>query len=105
MKSLFDWAFLGIEGKVWAMIAGALIVAGAVAIKITDNAVEDTIQTAQEAGAAKSVVRGHQKTLEQAEKANEAGDQVRDGRGNAVYDQCVRSASAATRANCEQFRN
>lgn len=105
IDTILNGALFGVKGKIWLVILAALAFAAGVVIVIADNAVEDTLNTAKEAGAATAIVEGHKTTLEQTGKANEAGNQVRDNRDNAVYDQCVRAATAATRINCEAFRN
>ena len=96
-----------ITPKGWLVIgAVALLIAGVTAVVlISDNRDKRLIETAETSGESKAVTRGYETTLEQNGKANEAGNQVRDGRGNAVFDECVRSATPETRINCDAFRN
>lgn len=95
---------LGIKNQWWLLIIGLIIAASLTIIEIADNAERRKLDTAKEAGAATAVVEGQRTTLSQTEKANEAGNEVRDDRGNARYDQCLRDATADTRSNCERYR-
>ncbi|MBX7496745.1 hypothetical protein K3172_12840 [Qipengyuania sp. 6B39] len=108
MKELIGQALgasLGpLKVKAWLMIAAVIAGLAFVAIRIADNAFEDTLDTAKDAGKAEAVVEGHETTLQQVGAANEAGNQVRDDRGNSRYDECVRSATDATAGNCERYR-
>jgi uncharacterized protein YdbL (DUF1318 family) len=97
--------FGGVRNWIWM---GALVAAGVVAfvvIKVADNAVEDTLDAAKEAGAANAVAEGHETTLKQTENANAAGNQVRDDRGNARYDECLRSVAETHRSFCERYKH
>lgn len=96
--------FGGVRNYVWlaALAIGAAIIF--TIITIADNAVEDTLDTAKDAGKAEAVAEGHETTLEQTGAANEAGNEVRDNRGNARYNECVRSVAQSHRAYCERYR-
>ncbi|OYX62517.1 MAG: hypothetical protein B7Y88_14225 [Sphingomonadales bacterium 32-64-17] len=98
-KSLFGFT----RWVVW--LAGAAVLAGLawIVVEVIDNTFEDVIETAERAGATEAVVAGQATTLEQVGAAHEAGNEVRNDRGNARYDQCLLDATDDTRANCERF--
>ena len=86
-----------------AAIPLALIAAGAW-IVINRERDERLVDSGREAGAATVVIEGQKQTLDQSRKANEARNDIRNDRDNARYDECLRSASAATRDNCVIFQ-
>ena len=96
---------LGLKNQWWVIILAGIAALAFTVITIADNAVEDTLNTAKDAGKAQAESEGKSTTLKQNKDANDAGNQVRDNRGGAMYDECLRSSSNDTRANCEQFRN
>lgn len=96
---------LGIKNLWWVLGIALIAAASATVIAVADNAVEDTLNTAKNAGASEAVVAGQKTTLSQNKDATDAGNEVRDNRGNAMFDECVRSATPATRANCDALRN
>jgi len=95
-----------ITPKGWIVAGGiALLVAGVTAaVLIADNAVEDTLNTAEKAGEAKAVSQGYETTLDQLEKANEAENAVRLDRDNARYTACLRDVAPGYAASCERYR-
>lgn len=96
-----------ITPKGWLVIGAAVLLASAVTavVLIADNRDKRMIETASDAGAAEAVAEGHQTTLQQTGDANEAGNQVRDDRGNARYDECLRSVAETHRSFCERYRH
>ena len=59
------------------------------------------VETAKDAGAAKVTADNMQETIKRVEIGNEARIEIRDNRGNARYDQCLRTAR--TPANCQRL--
>ena len=105
LNTILNGAFLGVKGKIWSIIL-ALVVAGVfVIIAVADNAVEDTLDVAKDAGRAEAVVAGQKTTLDQLEAANDAEDEIRFDRDNARYTACVRDAAPGFAASCERFRS
>ena len=89
--------------KIWLGLL-ALLAAGAfVVIAIADNAVEDTLERAKDAGAAEAESAGKSVTLQQNKDANDAEDEVRRG-GTAARDGCV-SGARGDASGCERFGN
>jgi hypothetical protein len=84
----------------WLLIA---VAAAALGLWLTHREEADDRHN-QEIGASAAVEAGHRTTLRQNKEANDAGNQVRDNGGDAVFDECVRSATAETRVNCQRFR-
>lgn len=91
--------FLNIPRWVW--IAGAICILTALAIKIADNAVEDALETAKQTGVMEERATNLETTVKRVEIANEARDEIINDRGNARYEQCLRTAR--TPANCERL--
>jgi hypothetical protein len=102
------WAFLTARGlfglaKGWWLL---IVVAALVGLGVWLSAREAADDRRNQAiGATKAISAGQTVTLQQNKEANDAGHKVRDNRGSAVFDECVRSATAETRVNCERFRN
>lgn len=94
---------LGLKNLWWLAILALIAAAATTAIAIADNAVEDTLHTAEKAGAAKAVVKSHETTLKQAKDANDAESDVERG-GDAAVAECVRGARAGTAAGCDRFQ-
>lgn len=104
MKDLLSGAIAGVSNKIWlAIISLALVIAGTVVV-ISKNRDTKLVDTGREAGSAGAVARGHETTLDQARRANDAGNQVRDNRGDALYRSCLLDATAESRVRCERFR-
>lgn len=103
----FDWlgevGFAGITNKVWLIGLALLAAAVFAVIAIADNAVEDTLDTAKDAGRAEAVSEGKSTTLKQNKDANDAEDQIRRG-GAAAVDGCLRDNRGGS-VGCERFRD
>lgn len=102
--NLLGASFAGLKVKVWLALAGVLAVVAFVVIRVADNAVEDTLDTAKEAGASGVVIAGQEQTLDQLGDANDAEKDLRAGgeRSAARYDQCLQDSRR--RAACERYR-
>lgn len=94
----------GIRNWVWLAALAAIGAVAFVIIQIADNRDKRMIETASEAGASGAVIEGQNTTLQQTGDANEAGNEVRDDRGNARYDECLRSVAETHRGFCERYR-
>lgn len=105
LHELLNTALGPFKVKIWLAIVAGLAMIAFAAIKIADNRDKRMIETAQESGAVKAQSEGKSTTLKQNKDANDAGNKVRDNRDGALYAECLRSSTDATRANCEQFRN
>ena len=106
IEFITDGALIGgIRNWVWLAALAIIAAIAFVVIEIADNRDKRMIQTAEESGAVQAQSEGKSTTLQQNKDAADAGNQVRDNRGNAMFDECVRSATPATRANCAAFRN
>lgn len=104
MTALLDTVIGPLKAKVWlAIVSLALVIAGT-AVVISKNRDAKLVDTGREAGSAGAVARGHETTLDQARRANDAGNQVRDNRGDALYRSCLLDATAESRVRCERFR-
>lgn len=95
----------GLARWIWLLIALAGVLALAAAIT---GGVRDTVQTitstAHAAGEAEAVAAGQQTTLDQIGEAHEAGNQIRDDRGTARFDQCLQDAAPGYEGNCQRYR-
>ena len=83
----------------------ALLIAGVTAaVLISGNRDDHLIKTAQESGAADSVITGQNTTLDQLGDANAAEQEIRAGgeRSHARFDDCLRNSRR--RAACERYR-
>lgn len=58
----------------------------------------------QQIGATSAVSAGQKSTLNQVGKANEAGNQIRDDRGDSKYAQCVRDVAPGFERSCDRYR-
>ena len=96
--------FAGLEVKIWLAIAVFLAGVAFVVIQVADNAVEDTLDTAKDAGAAAAVIEGQRDVLTQVERAEDAEDEIRRSGDATAYERCMRYATSDTRANCEPLR-
>lgn len=99
--ALFERAFLGLKGWVWAVGAIALVIAGVLWLR-AQEAADD--RTNQAIGATKAINEGHESTLDQLEKANEAEDDIRFDRSGARYFACLRDVAPGYEAGCERYR-
>ncbi|NLR72864.1 hypothetical protein HGI47_18470 [Novosphingobium sp. ERN07] len=88
----------------WSVIGlAALLIALAVLLlidRIGTTAAHHN-QTQREAGAASQRAQDLETTLKRTEEGNAARIEIRDPRGSARYDQCLRSAR--TPENCQRF--
>lgn len=100
MKAVADF----VTSKVFLWIIGLALVVGGTIVVISKNRDEKLVATGKEAGSSTAVAAGQAVTLDQTEKANAAGNEVRNDRGNARYDECVRDSTPATRGNCARYR-
>ena len=89
----------GLHRIAWIGIAALLLAAGIYWLQAREEADD---KANQEIGAQGQREGDLRKTIERAEKANEARDDISRNRDNARYDQCVRTAR--TPANCERLR-
>lgn len=89
-----------------AWIGGIAILIGLVVagIELADRLHENTIEVAEEAGADGARADGYESTLDQLEKANAAGNEIRDNRGSARYDACLLDAAPGYERNCERYK-
>ena len=92
----------------WAKLVLALVAIAPIAVggwlayqKYHDR---QLVETGEIIGTERAVRQGHEQTLDESRKANEARNDIRNDRDNARYDECLRSASAATRGNCVIFQ-
>ena len=90
--------------KVWLAILAIVAGMAFVIVRIADNAFEDTLDTAADRGRAEAEVEGHETTLEQLERANDAEDDIRFDRDNARYTACLRDVAPGYEASCERYR-
>ena len=105
MEAITSTVFGTLKGKIaMGLLAFGLIAAG-IAIKIASDRDQKMINTAASAGASAAVAAGQKTTLKQNKDASDASNQIRNDVGDAVYNQCLRSATSATRTNCESLRN
>lgn len=102
MSWLAAKGLLGLARWAWVAVIAAVIAVGVI---VVDNAFEDTLETAKEAGASGAVVAGQNQTLEQVGKANEATTDFRLDTGHVRFCECLRSASPATAGNCVRYLN
>ncbi|MXO73593.1 hypothetical protein [Alteraurantiacibacter buctensis] len=95
----------GMARWIWLLIAlaGVLALAAAVTGSVRDI-VQTITSTAHEGGKAEATAAGHQTTFEQIGEAHEAGNEVRNDRGSARYDECLQSAAPGYEGNCERYR-
>jgi hypothetical protein len=95
------------EPVAWALLAlAALALLAALVftvVRIFDNAVEDGIDAAKEAGSSTAVITGNKVTLDQVGVANDAGYEIRRDAGFARYCECVQSATDATSGHCVRY--
>lgn len=104
MIALPDTVIGPLKAKVWlGILSVVLIIAGTIVV-VAKNRDEKLVETGREAGASDATAKGHETTLDQARRANDAGNQVRDNRGDALYRGCLLDATAESRANCERFK-
>src|SRR5687768_4621484 len=101
-------SWLGAPRWIWALIALALAVAGAlVAYTSLVDKQDDIAKDNREVGAAVQREQDLQETVTRVEKANDVRNEVEAeaavGHGDRLYQQCLRSASPATRSNCERL--
>lgn len=104
MSELLNTAIGPFTAKIWLGILSLALIAAGTVVVISKNRDEKLVDAGREAGASDAVRQGQDITLDQNRKANDAGNKVRDNRDGALYAQCMRNATDATRANCEQFR-
>lgn len=90
---------LGLHRWIWLLALLAAIAGGILWLQAREEA-DDTAN--QEIGAKVQREGDLRKTIERAETANEARDDISRNRDNARYDQCLRTAR--TPANCERLR-
>ena len=95
---------LGIKNKWWILGLALILAISATVITIADNRDKRLIETAQEGGETKAVVEGQRDILNQAERANNAEQEIQRSGDVARYDRCLLNATDDTRANCERFR-
>lgn len=93
-------AFLtAIPRRAW--IAGGIVALILLAFTLHKCAVSDAGKRGEERGAVQQTAKNLEETVKRVETANEAREEIRNDRGNARYDQCLRTAR--TPANCERF--
>lgn len=73
------------------------------AIVAINKFISSSFDAAEGKGAAEAQMAGTQTTIEQIGAANDAGEQIRAGAGDAKYCECVRSARAGTAGNCQRY--
>ena len=94
----------GLARWMWILVAGALIAGAAhCAIRIADNAVETTVSTAKQAGAAEAVAAGQDITIRQTGAAHDARVEIRNDDRDARFCECLRTASGRTAGHCIRF--
>lgn len=103
LDDLLNTALGPLKVKAWGAILLALAMLAWVVVQIADNAVEDTLDTAKEAGAAAAESTGKSTTLKQNKDAKDAEDEIRRG-GDAAVDGCLSDARGDARG-CERFRD
>ncbi len=96
--------FLGLKNGIWLVILAAIAAVAFTVIAIADNAVEDTLKTAKDSGAAEAAVAGQRDILSQVERANNAEQEIIRSGDDARYARCLRNATPSTIGNCERFR-
>ena len=94
--------FAGLEVKIWLAIAVFLAGVAFVVIQVADNAVEDTLDTAKDAGAAEAVIEEKNQTLDQLGDANDAEQDLRGERNADRYSQCL--SDSRDKSRCERYR-
>lgn len=95
---------LGLKNWVWLLLALFLALGTFAVITISDNAIEDTIETSKRAGAAEAVSAGQESTLDQIGDATHAGNEIRNDRGDRKYRQCLRDSAPGYESSCERYK-
>lgn len=101
MGKWFLRSALGVPRYVWAIGVLAAIAAVWLWAARAEKADDEANQTI---GAQGAVIEGQETTIEQVGKANDAGEEVRNDRGSARYDECLRSAAEGYTGFCERYR-
>ena len=96
---------LGTGQKIGLSVLALLAIGAAIFtfIKVMDDRHENTIEVAEEAGAAKAVKAGQDVTLGQIGAAHEAGNKVRNGLDFSKFCQCMRDV-AGDGGVCQRYR-
>lgn len=93
---------LGLSQRIVKVGLIALVIASiGLGIYLYGKGQDRLVETAKDAGAAKVTADNLEETIKRVEKANEARTEIRDGVGDARYNQCLRTAR--TPANCQRF--
>jgi hypothetical protein len=95
----FGTKALGLQRWIWLAILLAALIGGVLWLQAREEADD---RANQEIGAKVQREGDLRKTIERAEKANEARDDITRNRDNAKYRQCLQTAR--TPANCERLR-
>lgn len=101
MMQWLGTGFMGLTRGWWLAIAAAVALAAWLTI---DTFFDRVFETTREAGALEAENAGHETTLDQLGKANDAGNEVRNGSSSAAYDQCVQDVAPGYESSCERYR-
>ncbi|MCB2079628.1 MAG: hypothetical protein KDE55_18270, partial [Novosphingobium sp.] len=95
--------FLSLKAGAWLAIVAGLGLLVFTTVRVFDNAVEDGLDTARQAGATDAVKTGQDTTLSQIGDANNASDQIRNDAGLARFCECRLSATPDTARYCVRY--
>lgn len=101
MISWLTGSLFGIAKWVWIVGISALI---GLIILLANIYFDKTIKNAEEKGAIQAENKGHEITLDQVRKANEASEKVRSPGDPTRYLICLRDSAPGYESNCERYK-
>lgn len=86
----------------WGM--GALLILAGAWVLASKNNDKALVNSGEKTGAASAVVAGQTSTLEQVRTANEAEANLRSGRSDVAYQQCLRDSAPGYESSCARYK-